>query len=416
MKLLTFFGIGNYQPTIYAWDGRQVQASYAPVASAAFLAPDEVIIFLTEDVRQHAHFGALCQALPQGITVRPVGIPLGRNESELWTIFNIVASQVNPGETVAFDITHGLRSFPLLGLLVAAYLRSGLDVRLEAVFYGAYDVGRENGDGITPFFDLTPMLQLLDWAEAADRLNRTGDSRYLASLLGQKKKEMAQQSGTGKARFEILSPVDRLMGTLTQLSNNTHLIRPVDAVADAARLASHLEEANPIFERFPNTAPFALLLNAIHHTYQPLAGDQPSDGENSFRESLLRQKSLIDWYVEREHWVQAVTVAREWLVSWVMYRFGLPDMVSSNDRHRIEQAINVESHALIDAKKESREYQPIFLRSLPNVKEVLDLWNKTAMVRNDIDHAGMRSDPKKPDSLIRDIREVALRIAGLSLE
>ena len=93
---------------------------------------------------------------------------------------------------MAFDITHGLRLFPLVGLLAAAFLRSGLSVDLQAVLYGAFDV-RDRGvtPNRTPMFDLSPMLALLEWSTAADRFNRTGDSRYLASLVSAQRKQLA---------------------------------------------------------------------------------------------------------------------------------------------------------------------------------------------------------------------------------
>jgi len=199
MRLLTFLGVGNYQPTAYAWQGREHVSAYAPVASCRFLGPDCLTVFLTEEARQEI-FDAFLADLPPGLTVQALSIPLGQNEAELWQIFDQVSGAVAPGEEVAFDITHGLRSFPLVGLLVAAFLRSGLHTPLRAVMYGAYDVrDRSVTPNRTPMFDLTPMLSLLEWAAAADRFNRTGDARYMASLLKQQQKKLALAAGADKS-------------------------------------------------------------------------------------------------------------------------------------------------------------------------------------------------------------------------
>jgi len=194
MKLLTFLGIANYRETLYKWEGRGYRSRFSPLASCAFLEPEEIIVFLTADAERDI-FPEFAREVPESVRVRPVSVPLGADEAELWHIFDLVAGCVSPGEEVAFDITNGLRSFPLLGLLAAAFLRSGLDVRLKAVLYGAFDVGRVLGNGETPMFDLTPMLALLEWSAAADRLQ---PHRRFA-LPGLADRRPAQQPGQSRS-------------------------------------------------------------------------------------------------------------------------------------------------------------------------------------------------------------------------
>ena len=174
MKLLTFLGVSKYEETTYTWQDKEYKCRFAPLASCHFLQPEELIVFLTEDAQQQI-FPEFRAEVPKSVRLRAVPVPLGKDEAELWQIFEQVSGAVQPGEEAAFDITHGLRSFPLVGLLAAAFLRSGLDVKLRAVLYGAYDVGKVVSPGHTPMFDLSPMLSLLEWAAAADRFNRTGD-------------------------------------------------------------------------------------------------------------------------------------------------------------------------------------------------------------------------------------------------
>ncbi len=116
MKLLTFLGTGNYQSTTYVWDGKECTTEFAPVASCHFLQPQQLIIFVTSDARG-THLGKLTSQLPEGVSVVARDIPTGQDEKELWEIFSAVAGTVSPKEEVAFDITHGLRSFPSSGCL-----------------------------------------------------------------------------------------------------------------------------------------------------------------------------------------------------------------------------------------------------------------------------------------------------------
>ncbi len=203
MKLLTFLGTGKYQPTTYEWNGQAWEAEFAPAASCRFLEADEVAVFLTEEAQQRV-FERFVNALPPTVRIQPLEVPLGKSETEMWGIFERVRSQVQPGEEVAFDVTHGLRSSPILSILAAAFLKAGFGVQIRAVLYGALEAGVKDESGPTvraPMFDLTPLLTLLEWAAAADRFNRTGDSRYLASLLRQQQKAIAQADPRDKARL-----------------------------------------------------------------------------------------------------------------------------------------------------------------------------------------------------------------------
>ena len=416
MKLLTFFGTANYQETTYQWNDETFRTPYPPAASSFFLKPDEVVVFLTKEAEESEHFAKLKAAVPSGINVTSISVPLGENEEELWEIYQIIASQVEMGEEVALDITLGLRSFLLIGLLVAAFLRSGLNVSLKAVLYGAFDVGRATGTGITPFFDLTPMIELLEWSEAADRFNRTGDSRYLAAILKNKKDLLAKSFQYDPDKMDTINPIKWLAGTMTSISQSIQLIRPQETIRSARLLQENLTKARPVFEQYPTTAPFSLLLDGVGAVYAPLAVENASAEVLSFKESLEKQRALIHWYQEREHWVQAITMCREWLVSWAMYQLGLKDMVISDDRSRIEKVLNIESHSFQDAKKAKKKYRVLFLTKVPVIESVLDLWNKTAEVRNDIDHAGMRPDPKPSHSLVKQIKQIINDIDSLPLD
>jgi len=236
-------------------------------------------------------------------------------------------------------------------------------------------------------FDLTPMLSLLEWAAAADRFNRTGDARYFASLLKQQQKKLALQAQRQPERLDQIGHIGRLASILTDISQS---LSP-----------KKTESALPILAEAEAAQPFQLLLDSTLNTYQPLAMSDPSADP---RQDLLTQRVLINWYAEREHWAQAVSLAREWLVSWVMLHLGLKDLVTLSDRQRIEQVVNSEAEEYLKTIKQDVAFQPVFLKSIPDIEKVLSLWKSLTETRNDIDHAGMRENPQKPDDLIKQIK------------
>lgn len=406
MKLLTFLGTGNYQSTTYVWDGKECTTEFAPVASCHFLQPQQLIIFVTSDARG-THLGKLTSQLPEGVSVVALDIPTGQNEKELWEIFSAVAGTVSPKEEVAFDITHGLRSFPLIGLLAAAFLRSGFNVKVQAVLYGGYDV-RDKSANRTPMFDLTPMLTLLEWAVAADRFNRTGDSRYLASIIKEFRPRLAQVAKDSNLPLDDVGGLGNLAGALTSISHSLQLIRPRDIAEQIARLPNTIENAKPALEWAVDVSPLSLLLGQIVENYTPLGLEDPYEKP---REFLHQQRRLIDFYIQREQWVQAITLAREWMVNWFMFHLGFHDFASEDRRQGVESVINTEARNA----REQRDYQPVFLNRVPEVLSALDLWGRIIQVRNDIDHAGFRKNPADAESLIGNIRKLVQLLQKLPI-
>jgi CRISPR-associated DxTHG motif protein len=413
MKLLTFLGTGPYRTTEYGWQGQTCTSQYSPVASCHFLKPDRLVVFLTEGAQQQVYpdFRA---CLPEGLQVEPISIPLGSDERELWQIFEQVSGCVQPQEEVAFDITHGLRSFPLVGLLVAAFLKSGLAIKLRAVLYGAYDVGQAVSPGKTPVFDLTPMLSLLEWSAAADRFNRTGDARYLGSLLEQQRTLLAKSAPGDRVAAEQAGRLGNLAGTLADISQSLHLNRPYHAMQKIDGLAERIEKAQPALERSAASHPFSLLLHSISDAYTPLALANAAKPEN-VRAALETQRRMITWYAGREQWVQAVTLAREWLVSWTMVCLGQVNLTQSEARTRVENVINAEAHDLVTAHKAKQPFSPLFLARLPAVETVLGVWNTLADTRNDIDHAGMREQPGAAEDLVAQITRIIQHLNQLPM-
>lgn len=414
MKLLTFLGTADYKTTIYTWQGLEHTCRFAPVASNHFLKPDILTVFLTEDAQDKV-YSDLRSALPEDLSIHPVPVPLGENEGELWRIFEVVSGSVESGEEVAFDITHGLRSFPLLGLLAAAFLRSGLQIDLQAVLYGAYDVRDTSTDPPrTPLFDLSPMVKLLEWAAAADRFNRTGDARYLASLAAEQRALLAKSAQGDHHLLDQAGRLGNLAGALENISQTLRLIRPHQAMQHISNLSKQIDLAEPALERAAAARPFNILLNSILETYRPLAMADPLH-EQSVHETLAVERTMIRWYAQREQWVQAVSLAREWLVSYVMLQIGEKSITKLGLRRGVEDRINAENNAFLQAKKSGSPFTQKDFMDIENLEDILELWAQLTQTRNDINHAGMREHAGKPENLITRIQVCIQEIEDLPL-
>lgn len=414
MQLFTFLGIGRYSPTLYVWNDQEQEASFAPAASVRFLQAEEVAVFLTKDVREE-DFATFTAAMPAGVAVQPVPVPLGQNSAELWEIFSIVTERIQPGRPAAFDITHGLRSFPLIGLLVSAFLRASRRADLQAVLYGAFDVRDQTvTPNRTPMFDLTPMLDLLEWASAADRFTRTGDARYLASLGKRQQKALAIAAAGDRQQLAEVGALGNLAGALTGISQALGLIRPHQAMESIAGLQPRIEAARPALARSAPAQPLSILLDQIAQAYEGLGLDSPGDPALAAT-SLATQRRMVAWYIEREQWVQAVTLIREWLVSWVMVQLGQADLLDPDARESVESVLGSEHKAWLRSKEKGSSFTSSFLTRLHDVEPILDLWGQVTQTRNDINHAAMRRNPSQPESLTNRIEGYLGRINELPL-
>lgn len=395
MKLLTFLGVGQYSETIYTWNGQEHLAKYAPIATANMVDVTSITVFLTEDAHQKI-YPSFEQSVPANIKVNPIPVDLGKNEIELWKIFNAISQSVNPDEKVVFDITHGLRSFPLLGLLAAAFLRASQKVDLRHVFYGAYDVRDQSSTpNKTPIFDLTPMLALLDWTNATNRFVKTGDARDLAELM----KEAADENQS------VLNAAK----SVNDVSMAAFLCQPMPLSEKSNELIDSLNKSKSILQS--KVPPFELLREQIVKDFSCFV--HPKD---NFKSLLQAQLNLIRWYHKNNQLMQAMTLMREWLIGAVTYKLGGNLTLEYKEREEISTAINGLSNLKNKSKffdKETHQKRVFDVSDLNEQgkkihaewdenlwKMVARIWSRTITdTRNQLNHAGYKKDLLKIDDI-----------------
>ncbi|GFO73308.1 hypothetical protein BJAS_P4043 [Bathymodiolus japonicus methanotrophic gill symbiont] len=109
-------------------------------------------------------------------------IPYGVNEQEQTEILKIMANDIQKGDQVSLDLTHGLRHLPMLGLLSAMYLQTAKQVIITGIYYGALEL-TENQK--TPVMRLDGLLKIADWIGALHGFDKTGDIAHFSELLKQ---------------------------------------------------------------------------------------------------------------------------------------------------------------------------------------------------------------------------------------
>jgi CRISPR-associated DxTHG motif protein len=372
MKLITALGAGKYEPVTYRWNDHTYETSFVQEAFVHWLKPEVTCVLLTEKARE-THWNNLCQRLQEHTQTVAIDIPDGKRESELWQIFTAISDAVHEGDEIAFDITHGFRSLPVLALLTIAYLKQIKQVKVRYILYGAFDAKDEQG---TPVFDLTPFADLLDWLAAAKMFITTGDSSELGRLIQEVQNDAYRNRG---AYGENLPRALKNFGmALEEVSNDLLLARVPNLPDSIRRLAQRQSKANTEVGQW--TQPLTLLLDKIAAAYAPFQDD-----------SLSTQAALIRWYFKHNHIMQAMTLAREWVVSYHLHKEGR-DWRSRKEREQMEKRLG-----------ESLQQD--------------SLWSKIAEIRNDLAHCGFGREERQvlsATSIRQNAEEVVKQIERLA--
>lgn len=396
LKAISFLGYTPpdrpYRPATYCFEGQEWTTPFMAEATARFFAPElDTLLLLVTREAEAQNLSALRERLPEPEKLKPVPIPSGQSADELWAMFGAIEGEIRPGDRIIFDITNGFRSLPVLAFLAASFVRAVRGATVERMIYGAFDA---TSGGKTPVFDLSPLLALLDWTTATDAFLKYGRADDLVRL--------AQHGDDG--------PLDRLADALSTLTAGLQTSRPTEVQVTAASLAAQIDAVRAD----PSTpAPIGLLLDRIGAEYTPLGHEVPTDAGRA-AEVLRGQAEIIAWYVAKGLYVQAITLAREWLVSLVVASAG-GDLFADDDRALAEGAINRPRNERVRVydrrQRVEREVAlPPAMRATVQDAELQALWRDTRDLRNDLGHTGMRISPRLAARVKEQVTDACARI------
>jgi CRISPR-associated DxTHG motif protein len=393
MIVLSFLGLGTYdkeskmyryEETTYTWGERESHTSTMFAAALTRWFPEaEVVILETKEANQAN--GQTARALMPNAEFIP--IPNGRSDEENWEIFNAITKRLPDGENLILDVTHGFRSMPVLATLVVSFLRAAKNITLEHLVYAAFERGNE----ITPVFDLTPFVTMLDWANATNRFLETGDARKLKPLI----------------RENRAAPLNKVADKLEKLSVAITLNRTTE-IADLAHGVTDEIRRSRNASWGMHHEPFKLLLDQIEHSTAPL-GIPKLTNEMPATDVLISQYNLILWYAKRDHYAQAIALAREWMVSVQVWKHSGHYSTDKTERKTSEDKLGELATSLRSSNTVQDEW-----------REFIAVWNDLYQLRNDIAHFGMNEHPtpttKLPGNIKTALKRLRAAVQPLGLE
>jgi CRISPR-associated DxTHG motif protein len=404
-KILTVLGSGPYKEMVYTLAGkRSSKVKCAPLAILELLhwpRGCQLIAFLTEEAAK-AHRSYLKEEVEKrGHEFTCVSIPIGSNEKELWEIFKAITQSVEEGDELAVDLTHGFRSLPILMLGALIFLKEARKLTLKGLFYGALEA-RQGNEAPEPIFDLTRLVDMVEWAHGVRIFRKYGHSDDMGRILARIQDEIQKGADTVK-KPEKLKSLGKALEELSAFLSEGIPLEIGNAAFKIGRL-----DINMIRDEVESFAPPAsLLLDDLTRGYTGMAIPRGGSGGEWKRKialdlaELAREAEVVDWYLEQGQERLALALMREWMVNRVILAMGNEEHWLSypKARKKAERRLNV----LAEMKKQGRQ--------MNDTQQVLAAWwREVAERRNAIAHCGFKEEVLKPS--LYEVKETWTAIKG----
>ncbi len=389
VRLVTFLGTGKYEETTYTWQRdeapRTCRTRFVARALAEIATVSEVVVLPTKEA--WTKHGKDFQEQLSGFGLKtPIEgfLQLGATPAELWQQFELTkdALRAAAGTKIVLDITHGFRSSPFFAAAAVAFTRL-VDKNLAdlQVVYGAFEA--RDANNITPIWDITPFVQLLDWSRSLMLFLRTGRAAELTIAVESLGKALRKAWYLG-GRQGNEPGIDNLAKALARFGNEIETVRtgslllggPPKNPSAVVQLLDELQRSKEVLPR--HIPPLADVLDRLRTTVEALRTDQrlsQPDGQRAL-------KALASFYLEMGRYPEAAATIREaWINQHACSKSDCPGFPEFSDQHR--EAAEKAWYAA-------------------NEK----LAGEIAETRNDIQHAGYRSRPQPAETIKKKIKEL----------
>jgi CRISPR-associated Csx2 family protein len=338
------------------------------------------------------------------LEIKLIDIPAGFSEEELWEIFNIFTNEINEGDEIYFDVTHGFRYLAMLMMNILNYVKLSKNAEVKSIEYGlfeqlgpAYEVAKlPLEDRNARILDLTSFDYLNDWVVGVDNFINTGDADKINNLSGRSIGKMfAQDESMDDQTRKLINKISKLIKSLKYFNDEIKTARGNklnNTILNILTLLDEIEE----FETDSNNriSPLLNLIDKIKNKFSIFDKNDKKGLKNYFQ--------LLKWCKEHKLVQQGLVIFRENMISTIADEINepyLPKHMKDKDYDYTLIEIRDEiGNALYSLIEEDQEYNPItsqekfdFIRKgiKENFSDFLALYDKFRYKRNDVSHFGL---------------------------
>lgn len=393
---ISILGTGYYEPTKYFFDKisenviktRFIQETTIKKFCCDWVEKDKIFIFLTESARttnwespaqkenkkeSYPGLNEVLKEIELKAKITDIDIPDGKNEKEIWEIFQIIFNQLEENDKVYFDITHGFRSLPMLLMVLINYSKFLKNIVVKSITYGNH---QDEKDGYSPIINLTAFSQLQDWTSAADEFINNGCSYQLDKII---RKEAEQKAGAEKQNLQKFTK---------ELSN---LLLSFSTVR-----GKEIYSGN-IFKNLNNEIDKLIEINTLNPLSPIIEEVKNKIKDYSTEYNIENGSKAIEWCVEHKLTQQAFTLGQEHIISVLCDNFSL-DYTKKEHREIVSSTLGIINKKNDISKnklsKVLKDNYKLFedLKKNQVFKDLAKDYGELSRFRNSINHAGMIGD------------------------
>ena len=411
-----FYNECNYYSGDFAYGTRFIQQATLAmhVAQNQWTADDAAYILLTDGAKKNnwqipgnvrrnvrtkaneEYIGLKDQldALSLPMPVMPVDIADGKDEAEMWDIFDTVYCLLREGDSLYFDVTHGFRYLPMFVVVLGNYAKFMKNVTVKGITYGNFEAHDDKG---APIMDLLSLSTLQNWTYAAADFLRHGDAKRLKECATAELTPILKET---KGRDTAASDLRRLCTALSTFSEEMAFCRGMDILAgkSATDVETFVGKAGKNYLR-----PFVPLFDHIRDVAAPFVPDTTAN--------IIYAARLCFRF---GNYQAAATLLEEGVATFFCLRHGIA-VDDKKKREAVNKAFTKNLLARKDRENEfcrsgNKDFDALVDRIATDCLMDENLVNRfTSLqtdVRNDINHAGMRKLPAKTQNLRSNLEKI----------
>jgi CRISPR-associated Csx2 family protein len=409
---LSFLGTGPYVECIYTLKDNErktrfVQDAMVRMLCNNFTEKDKIFFFLTEEAKTQRWekylqkntlpepglkeiIHATVESLPYSPKVIPIDIPSGKDEDEIWGIFNKVYEVLNEDDIITLDITHAFRSLPMLCFTILNYARYLKNISVRGIFYGAYEA--REGDK-APIFELTSFFELMQWTSAADTFINYGISDKIQRVVRETLPMPPDKTLTETIRHNALA--EKVADSITKVTESMTLLRGADII-NGKIFSFCLDDIDELEKSANYQTAFKPVFDKVREKVKLFRHNDP-----------LNFLLAVRWYLDHKMIPQALTMMQEGLITFILVR----------KNRKFDDYINRNcAKAFLVTKGEPRDkYKPLLIKWRWNRKDhffidVSNIYKSVRDLRNDVNHGGFEKGSKNYLVFNNDIEALFIRL------
>ena len=226
-------------------------------------------------------------------------IEAGFSEEEIWSIFNTVYAQLQPGDQIYFDVTHAFRSIPLFSIVLFNYSKFMKDTCLMSIMYGAFE---KLGPAykvkempvekrVAPVVDLTNIARLQEYNQIASSLKDFGKVKQLKDAIVPHEESTADQA------------IRNLGCSISQLDEYIAII-DLKEIKSGKFIATFRRNYKKVKNRKEIASPIKNILEELYKETEDFVS------QNDYRNI----EEAINWTIKHDMLMQAYPLAAEYII------------------------------------------------------------------------------------------------------